>query len=325
MATPDSAASRLPKVVATIGVFDGVHEGHRALCELVLSRARALDAIPLVVTFDPHPVSVLAPGISRHLLTPRPLKLRLLAEIGMEMAWVLPFSRRLASLEPVEFLEELILPRVRPAEFWIGYDFRFGRNRTGTADSLRAQGGRLGFDVRQFGPLHREGRVLSSSWIREALRKGEIEEAEQVLGHPVILEGTVGRGRGEGSKLLVPTANLTLHPDQILPGRGVYAAWAELDGRLLPSVANAGRRPTLADDGRTVVEVHLIGWEGDIRGRRLSLHVVRRLRDEHRFPGAAELREAVRRDIAAASEWLGSHPPLIRQLPEWPAGCADKK
>ncbi len=310
--------------MATIGVFDGVHEGHRALCELVLSRSRALDAVPLAITFDPHPVTVLAPAVRRHVITPRPVKLRLLAEIGMRMAWILPFSEHLASLEPGEFLRDLILPSVNPVEFWIGYDFRFGRDRTGTADSLRAEGMRLGFDVRQFGPIHSEGRVLSSSWVRETIGKGEMREAEEVLGHSFVLEGVVGRGRGEGARLIVPTANLRLHPAQILPATGVYAAWAELGGRLLPAVLNVGVRPTLANDGRTVVEVHLIGWQGDIRGGVLAVHLGCRLRSERRFTGVAELRTAVRQDIAAAEEWLRSHQPPAKPLPVWPSSDGKK-
>lgn len=295
-----------PEVVATIGVFDGVHRGHRSLLEAVIARARSLGVPSLVITFDPHPISILAPGAPPHLLTPRPAKTRILAEVGIDLVWFLPFSRSLAALTPESFLEDLLLRAVRPREIRIGHDFRFGHDRRGDFELLREFGQRLGFSVRRHEAVREEGRILSSSRVRRALERGEIAEAERILGHSVLLEGVVGAGRGEGHRLLVPTANLELPAEQFLPGRGVYAAWAELGGALCPAVANVGVRPTLTRDERATVEVHLIDWAGDLRGRILPVHLSRRLRPERKFESLEALRAAVLADIERARALLAS-------------------
>ncbi len=289
--------------VATIGVFDGVHRGHRQLLELVRDRARALGLPSLVITFDPHPVAVLSPASPPELLTPHAVKLRLLAELGMDLVWPMRFSTEMAALEPGEFVRQRLLRRIRPRELWIGYDFRFGRGREGGLDVLREEGARAGFAVHQFGPVHAGGRVYSSTWVREALGRGAVDEAEELLGHAFILEGIVGRGRGDAARLLVPTANLDLHPRQFLPAQGVYTGWGEAAGALLPAVINIGRRPTLTEGSRVVVEVHLLDWEGDLRGRTLAVRFGARLRDEARFAELSDLQAAVAADVDAARDW----------------------
>jgi riboflavin kinase/FMN adenylyltransferase len=301
-----------PEVVATIGVFDGVHRGHRALLETVLGRARDLGIASLAITFDPHPIAILAPSAPPHLLTGRLLKARYLAELGCDHAWFLPFSRELASWSPEAFVEDLLLRVVRPAEMWIGHDFRFGHDRRGDHDFLRAAGKRLGFRVQRLEAVRDGGRVLSSSLVRGALARGEIAEAEEILGHSFVVDGLVGYGRGEGGRVLVPTANLDLPAERFLPARGVYAAWAEHGEGLRPAVVNVGVRPTLTAGAAIVVEAHLIDWTGDLRGRRLALHLATRLRPERKFDGLDGLRRAVAEDIKAAQEALAirGDPPL---------------
>jgi riboflavin kinase / FMN adenylyltransferase len=296
------------RVVATIGVFDGVHRGHRALVETVVRRAAEQGVRSLVVTFDPHPVTVLADPVPPHLLTGRFLQLRYFTELGVDLVWMLPFSRRLAAMEPGAFIEGLLLHHAAILELWVGHDFRFGRGRTGDIPWLRAEGAQRGFTVHEFAPVLDGDRPLSSTRIRAALAQGEIDEAARMLGHTVLIEGQVGRGRGQGAKILVPTANLDLPAEQFLPARGVYAAWAEIPGRLVPAVVNIGIRPTLVDDPRTVVEAHLLDWSGDLRGTRLGLHLGSLLRSERKFNGISELQSAVRADMAAARLWLGEHP-----------------
>jgi riboflavin kinase / FMN adenylyltransferase len=297
-----------PRVVATIGVFDGVHRGHRALVETVIRRAAHLGIRSLVVTFDPHPVTVLADPVPPHLLTGRALQLRYLAELGVDLAWMLPFSRRLAAMEPGVFVEGLLLRHAAIAELWVGHDFRFGRGRAGDTSWLRAEGARRGFAVHEFAPVMDGDRPFSSTRIRAALAVGDIEEAVRMLGHTVLVEGRVGRGRGQGARILVPTANLDLPAEQFLPAHGVYAAWAEIPGSLVPAVVNVGVRPTLLADSATVVEAHLLGWDGDLRGARLGLHFGTMLRQERKFNGLNELRVAIEADMAAAGRWLAEHP-----------------
>lgn len=295
-------------VVATIGVFDGMHRGHQALIGAVVRRAAERGMPSLVVTFDPHPATVLAQPMVPHLLTGRALQLRYLAELGVDRTWMLPFSRQLAAMEPRAFVEELLLRHAAIAELWVGHDFRFGRGRSGDAAWLRAEGRKHGFAVREFPAVLDGNQPFSSTRIRAALAEGEIGEAARMLGHTVLVEGPVGRGRGQGAKLLVPTANLDLPAESFLPARGVYAAWAEIPGVMIPAVANVGIRPTLVDDPRTVAEAHLLGWSGHLVGVRLGLHLAVRLRPERKFLGIHELRAAVEQDTAAAASWLEAHP-----------------
>lgn len=309
-----SAASERPlgerPVVATIGVFDGLHLGHAGLLGELRARARARSATALVVSFDPHPIEVLAPTLPPHRLTTRRQKVALLAEAGVDFAWLIPFSRAVASLEPEAFLLSVVR-RFALCELWIGADFRFGRGRRGDLALLTREGERHQFETRVFPPLQRDGRVVSSSWVRQLLAAGEVERAAELLGRAVLLEGRVGHGRGEGAKLLVATANLELESGLCLPGRGVYAGWTDLDGRLYPSAINVGRRPTLTNDATDTVEIHLIDWAGEIRGRRIGVHLGRRLREERRFSGLEELRRAVESDIQEARVWLADRTPLL--------------
>lgn len=282
--------------VATIGVFDGVHRGHQALLGAVRESAieRGLDA--LVIGFDPHPVRVLAktPGPSR--LTSRRQQVAHFCELGLQRAWFLPFSRQLAELEPEAFVS-FLRSHVSLELLWVGHDFRFGRARRGDFRLLQQMGRELGFLCAEHEALLDAGRPISSSWIRQLLKDGEIPGATALLGHSYLLEAPVVSGRGEGARLLVPTANLGLDPEQCLPARGVYAGWAEIDGRLLPAAVNVGVRPTLTDDTVDTVEFHVLDWSGDLGGRRLRLHFVQRLRTERKFDGLAALRAQVDRDI----------------------------
>jgi riboflavin kinase/FMN adenylyltransferase len=295
-------------VVATIGVFDGMHCGHRALIEAVVRRAAEQELRSLVVTFDPHPATVLADSVPPHLLTGRALQLRYLAELGVDRAWMLPFSRELAAMEPHAFVEGLLLRHAVIAELWVGHDFRFGRDRSGDAAWLRSEGREHGFTIHEFPAVLDGDQPYSSTRIRGALAEGEISEAARMLGHTVLVEGRVGRGRGQGARLLVPTANLDLPAEQFLPVRGVYAAWAEISGSLIPAVVNIGIRPTLLDDPRTVVEAHLLGFSGELVGTLLGLHLAVRLRPECKFKGLRELQTAVEQDVAMAGRWLAAHP-----------------
>lgn len=290
-------------------MFDGIHRGHAALLRRVVRRARALGLPSVVIGFDPPPIAILAPQAPPYRLTRRETALRRFAELGLDRAWLLRFSRRMAELQPDAFVRYLG-EHLELAELWVGYDFRFGKARRGGIEELRAMGADRGFDVHRFAELTEDGRAVSSSWVREALRAGEVETAERLLGHSFTLEGPVVHGDGLGARKLVATANVSLPPEQLLPAIGVYAAWGELAGALIPAAVNIGRRPTLTPAGRVIVEAHLIGWEGDLYGRRLILHIGRRLRDEARFDGMAALREAILRDIDQAAGWLrGRTPP----------------
>ncbi len=284
--------------VASVGVFDGLHRGHWSILEPMLAEASRLGVPPVLFTFHPRPVAVFAPECEPDELTPVPRKWRLLAEAGIERVVVLRFSREFARIAADRFILDILRAGAGLRGIWIGHDFRFGHRRLGDRLLLERFGERYGFKTCQLGPYQVGGAPVSSTRIRTAIRKGEIREAADLLGRWPDLEGRVIPGRGAGSRLLVPTANLALHESQCLPPNGVYAGEAEWEGRWHPAVLNLGRRPTLTEGAELVPEVHLIDFEGDLRGRRLLFRLRRRLREERKFNNINELRDQVERDIA---------------------------
>jgi riboflavin kinase / FMN adenylyltransferase len=268
-----------PRAVA-IGTFDGVHLGHRR----VLDAALAAGQTPTVVTFDPHPRTVL--GNQVELIVPLQRRLELLAEVGIEDVLVVEFTIELAALDPEAFAEETL--RAIGAEVVVaGADFRFGRSRAGDLDLLR----RLGFDVRAVPLL--EG--VSSSQIRQLLRAGEIERAAHELGRPPELEGIVVTGDARGGTLGFPTANIRVDPNALVPAYGIYAGFAE-GTRAAVSV---GTNPHYGGNERRI-EAFLLDFDGDLYGRRLIVELWDRLRDERAFAGEAELIEQIGRDVEQA-------------------------
>lgn len=261
----------------------------------------------------------MSPGGRPRRLTTREQQARLFTELGLAWCWLLPFSPTLASLPPSDFVD-LLVETIPLRELWLGRDFRFGRNREGDLEFLRLEGERRGFAVEMFAPVERFGAVISSTRVRTALAEGDVGLACDLLGRPFALEGTVVAGRGEGARLLVATANLGLAEQTCLPARGVYAGWAEVAGRLVASVTNIGVRPTLTEDIRESVEVHLLDWTGDLRGAPLAVHFVARLRPEKRFEGIGALRLAVADDIASARRILSEGPRAPERAFDGPTG-----
>ena len=274
-----SELERKPRSVA-IGTFDGVHVGHRRVLDAAIAAGRT----PTVVTFDPHPRTVL--GNRVELIVPLQRRLELLAEAGIEDVLVVEFTLGLAGLEPEEFAEQTL--RAIGAEVVLaGASFRFGRGRAGDLEVLR----RLGFEVR---PVPLAERV-SSSQIRQLLGAGEIEGAAQALGRPPELEGTVVSGDARGGTLGFPTANLRVDPNVLVPAYGIYAGFAE-GTRAAVSV---GTNPHYGGNERRI-EAFLLDFDGDLYGRRLVIELWRRLRDEQAFASEGELVEQIARDVEQA-------------------------
>lgn len=271
-----SELDRKPRSVA-IGTFDGVHLGHRR----VLEAAVAVGHTPTVVTFDPHPRTVL--GNQVELIAPLQRRLELLAELGIEDVLVVEFTLELAGLDPVTFAEQTL--RAIGAEVVVaGANFRFGRGRTGDLELLR----RLGFDARAVSLA--EG--VSSSQIRQLLRAGEIERAAQGLGRPPELEGIVVSGHARGGTLGFPTANLLVDANVVVPAYGIYAGFAEGT----QAAVSVGTNPHYGGNERRI-EAFLLDFDGDLYGRRLVVELWRRLRDERAFASEAELVEQIARDV----------------------------
>jgi riboflavin kinase/FMN adenylyltransferase len=296
-----------------IGNFDGVHRGHQAVLGASAVAARRAGLNPVVLTFHPHPAEVLGRGVLPALTTLE-RKIELITRIDERFVIVVePFNAELASVEPDEFAERLLVRELGAKSVVVGQNFRFGRNRAGDLPALARFGERFGFDVRAE-PLHGDAHgVYSSTRVRAALAKGELEEVFAELGRPHSLSGRVIRGAGRGRSLGVPTANLGPVPEA-LPPYGVYACLVDQrtpDGprALAQGVANVGVRPTVgAGFG---VEAHLFDVDMDLYGDELRVHLVRRLRDERRFPDVGELKTQIERDMEDARAVLRGARPAV--------------
>ena len=300
----------LRRPVLTIGNFDGLHVGHRAIMRTVVARARDLGGEAVVYTFEPHPRKVLRPDRPPQLLTTLDQKIELLQEMGIDIAIFEPFDREFAAMEPSTFVSEYIHRRIRPMEVFVGYDFRFGRDREGSMRLLTEMGPRLGFSVTIVPEVTIDGRDVNSTRIRELLSEGNVRETQRLLGRPFCTRGIIVEGQRRGRTLGFPTANISPQ-NEVLPGAGVYAGWARFvddgdpaRGVEIPSVMNVGRRPTFNDDMSFVAEAHLIDFEGDVYGRRIDLTFERRLRAERKFAGPEELKVQIAKDVAEARRWL---------------------
>jgi riboflavin kinase/FMN adenylyltransferase len=296
--------------VLTIGNFDGLHLGHQALVNAVVERASELGRAAAVYTFDPHPRRVLQPERDQPLLMTWPQLEAGIADLGVDLLIREPFTPEFASLGAQEFLTGIIYERMAPTELFVGRDFHFGKGRGGSGDTLAQVGPELGMRVTIIPQVRAGGGDVSSTRIREALAGGRVEEAECCLGRPYEIWGKVVRGEARGRQLGFPTANIETR-NEILPGNGVYATSVRLfDGSTphaerLPAVTNVGARPTF-DAGRVLAEAHLLDFDGDLYGRRLSIAFHARIRAEQRFPSPEALVRQIRKDLVSARQLLSA-------------------
>lgn len=299
-----SIKPRRRRAVITVGVFDGVHVGHRRILEETRMLARGLACRSVAVTFEPHPVAVLVPRRAPALLTGLRERLRLLRASGVDETLVLGFSPKLGARRAEWFVRRLLLGKLNLARLVIGYDFRFGKGREGDAGYLEALGGELGFGVDIVPPVMHRGRPVSSTRIREALARGDVASAGLMLGRPYGLTGKVIRGEGRGRTLGYPTANLAAEePGKLLPADGVYAARVMMGGAVRPGVLYVGTRPTYGGGSRGV-EVHLLDAAERLYGRSMAVEFVARLRGERAFGSDRALRLAVAVDVRRARRAL---------------------
>ena len=309
---PDAAAPGAPpEVVATVGNFDGVHLGHRALLQRVIEQARERGLESAVITFEPHPRQVLRPDESLHRLSPLDERVDLLRGAGIENVLVWRFDEALRSMEAADFLDAQA-PYVRVRHLIHGPGFAMGRGRRGTEEVLAKLGRERGFTLEQVEltrePGESEAAPITSTKLREEIEDGRVREAARALGRPPTLTGVVVEGEKVGRALGFPTANLDLGGPFAVPADGVYAAWTELDpfsdrARGVPSAVSIGERPTFNGRQR-VVEAHLLDFDGDLYGQRLRLHFVDRLRGQERFDSVAALVEQMKRDVNVARRRL---------------------
>lgn len=282
-------------ILLTIGVFDGVHLGHKHLISRLKELTRKQGVLSGVITFSQHPQEVLSPRTKVPSLTGIEQKLALLQDEGVDIVIPLPFTPQLAALSPEQFLS-LLKEYLKMKGLVIGPDFALGKDRQGNIDALRRLGQEMGFSVTVVPPLTIDSEVVSSTAIRKALAEGDMKKAQKLLGHPFRLEGRVVGGDKRGQKLGFPTANLEVAPGRALPSGGVYACQAYINGQSYPAMTNIGSRPTFGG-GPQLIETYLLDYNGDLYGHELAIDIIGRLRDEKRFDTPEQLIKQIAEDV----------------------------
>lgn len=296
--------SPLAGSILTIGNFDGVHLGHRELLSRVVSKARAVNLPSVVMTFEPHPVKVLHPDRKLPRIFDFDDQREQLEAIGIDILVVEPFSREFSQIPAERFVRDWVYKALSPREIVVGYDFSFGANRQGSIDFLREKAELLGVAVEVVAPVKVDDVLVSSTRIRQAVEDGDVSLATKLLGREFYLRGLVEKGAGRGKTIGIPTANLR-GTSELVPKRGVYAAWATVRGQKYKAVVNNGLNPTFKQSVQSLsVEAHLLGFSGDLYGETLRLDFVQRLRDEVKFGSAEELVAQIRIDIGEGERLL---------------------
>ncbi len=290
------------RTVLTVGVFDGLHVGHQKILQLVRDRARSSDARAAVVTFDPHPMRVLAPEKAPLMIQTLAQRLAGFERIGLDTSLVLRFDQELAHVSAEEFIQRFLVHGLQAGVILIGANFRFGHRGAGDASLLAEFGKRAGFDVEIIPPVEIDGQIVSSTAVRNAIAAGNVGGAIPLLGRPFCLTGEIKPGAGRGRTILFPTLNLA--PEQeLLPKLGVYATETIVGGKIHPSVSNVGTRPTFNGAGVTV-ESHLFGFKDILTSGTMEVRFHARIRDEQKFSSPEALREQISRDIDAAQKYF---------------------
>jgi riboflavin kinase/FMN adenylyltransferase len=312
---PEELPPEATGAVVALGVFDGVHLGHRAVLLRAVARAGELGVAAAVVTFDVHPDCVLS-GARPDFLTSLEHRLRLIAQLGVACALVLTFDRNLAQMSAQDFARWAFHDAFCARAVVIGRGSRFGRGAEGTPELLALWGRPWGLVVEVVEPVVVAGAPVSSTRIRQAVRRRHLEEAEMLLGRPFSVLGTVVRGEGRGKRLGFPTANLNLH-HEACPPEGVYVGRASLDTEAYPAAVSVGRKPTFARDtdlrAEPAVEVHLLDFSGDILGRTLEVAFLAWLRGQERFPDGGALAKQMLRDASKVRDFFAQEKPLGRK------------
>jgi len=282
-------------MLLTIGVFDGVHLGHKYLISQLMEHTKQQDLLSGVVTFRHHPREALSSQTKLPYLTSLTEKVNLLKNEGVDAVIILSFTHELAQLSARQFVG-LLKKHLRMRGLIIGPDFALGRNREGSSDTLHTLGQDMNFSVAVIPPVRANGKVVSSTAIRNALTEGDVKRVTNLIGRSFSFCGGVTAGVGRGLELGFPTANLEVDPKQAIPAEGVYATWAYIDGKAYQSMTNIGRRPTFSGDERTV-ETYILDYHGNLYESELKIDIVERLRSEKRFDTVEGLKKQIAEDV----------------------------
>lgn len=293
--------------VVTVGNFDGVHRGHQVLLRRAVDAAEELGVRSAAVTFEPHPAAVVSPGRQPLRLQPLEARIEALAARGVDLVAVLPFTAEVAAWSPESFVEQVLVHRLEAVRVVVGTNFRYGHRAAGDVVTLSESGEQHGFGVEAVTLLDLEGDPISSTALRNRIAEGDVRWAMRALGRPFELEAPVVHGEGRGRTIGVPTANLDVDAELIVPGNGVYACWVEVDDVVRAAVTNVGVRPTFDGETRSV-ETHLIDAADELYGAVVRMRFIERIRAERRFDGVDDLVAQIQRDIEVARGMLGDPP-----------------
>jgi riboflavin kinase / FMN adenylyltransferase len=295
---PDPHAPKLQGSVVTMGNFDGIHLGHQALIDGAVEDARSSRIPSVVLTFEPHPLQVLAPERAPKMLLSHKDKMELLRSLGVDVVMIQHFDLQFAKLAAEEFVRVVLLDRLKAAKIWVGKDLRFGQGRKGGVDDLLRWGTEAGFQVGIVEPILVDGVRVSSSRIRQLITDGKVDGARSLLGRYHFVSGRVVTGHQRGRDLGFPTANISSRTE-VLPADGIYATLLHLGERTLLSVSSVGLNPTFGAGPRTI-ESHILNFHEDIYGAHVKLAFVKKIRDEKKFASTDELANQIRGDVASA-------------------------
>ena len=298
----DNAEIQRPTVL-TLGVFDGLHLGHQLIMRTVVERARAVGAVPTVITFDPHPRAVLHPQSAPPLLQTFDQKVEGFGVLGIEQTIVVRFTKEFSQMPAGDFLRDVVKERLHAQEVYLGKGFAFGHNREGNIELLKRLAGELDFVAGEVPEVSLHGKRVSSSKIRELLLKGQVNLARRMLGRPYGVEGLVERGAARGHQLGFPTANLHPH-NRVIPRNGVYVTGTLIDGTWRRSVTNIGFRPTFGEEKEPSVETFVMNWAGDLYGDVIRVRFLYRLRDEQKFASVEQLKAQIDSDVVRAQSYF---------------------
>jgi riboflavin kinase/FMN adenylyltransferase len=301
----DEARGRVSPSGLSIGNFDGVHRGHQELFQMLVRRCRSAGWNPVVLTFDPHPASVVAPDRAPRLLSSIEQRVRWMRDCGIEHVVVLPFTLEFSRLTPQEFVRQVVVEAAGAQLVVVGGNFRFGAGQAGNASVLAGLGKDFSFTTEVAAEVICRGRLVSSSAIRRLIEEGDIRTANRLLRRPYTLEGRVIPGHGVGKGQTVPTLNLA-SPSEVVPGRGVYVTRVHggINGDAWPAVTNVGYRPTFGEDDKLSIESYILEEFRELAPVQIAVEFLFRLRDEKKFPSPEALKEQILRDVSRARRYF---------------------
>jgi riboflavin kinase / FMN adenylyltransferase len=300
---------KFENLVVTIGNYDGIHIGHRAIIERIKEHAEAMNGTSAMITFHPHPVHLLRPEQELAAISTPDEKLALIEETGIDVLFNIPFTPKFSQIHPQTFVTLILVEKLNVKGVVIGYDFRFGRGGEGDTELLQKMGSIYGFFVEEIGVITMDGEKIGSNRIRKLVKDGQVADACRVLGRPYTIAGTVIRAKGRGHTIVgYPTINL-LTEHTLIPKNGVYVTEVEFEGKHHGGVTNVGYNPTFETGQTRTIETFILDYEGDLYDKDVHLSFRERIRDEARFSGVDELKAHIAQDVEIARKYLSTAGP----------------